>query len=363
MPRLTDSFSGSIKKDQPISQPISRSKPGVQAFRVKILAVLAAFCFFMVSALWAWPTSIAYEIRFDEAQVVTLAFTDEGDALITGHADGTVAIRDADDGDVQRSFKAHKGRVYQLDAQLNGELIATGTLGKDQVKVWNSGSGELKYSLSQFDETFGLAFSSDNKFLVISGARAGRTYLELWNIQTGSKVSTLGSFAVNDFVPGKILFSSDSQKIFVSAQNRLHGIHIWSVNGQKLKTIPYSDDIISMSLHQNESIAVGATFKSQVVVIDLNTGRVLRTMSGHKGHVTSVARIDEHHAVSVSYKRDPTGPFIIWDIRTGNRVATVSEKISSINQVAVNPKTGDIVLALNTFGNLGNPSTLVVYEN
>ena len=324
-------------------------------------SAFAGLVLLLSSVLWAWPSKLLYEIRFDEAQVVTLAFSDGGDELITGHADGQVAVRDADDGDVIRSFKAHKGRVYQLAAQIDGDLIATGTLGKDQVKVWDAGSGNLEFSLTRYDETFGLAFSPDNKYLVISGSSSGRTSVELWNLEKRTKVATLGTFPVAQFVPGRILFSADSKKIFVSVQNQLHGIHIWSASGQKLKFIPFTDDIISMSLHQNESIAVGATFKSQVVVIDLNTGRVLRTMSGHKGHITSVDRLDENHAVSVSYKRDDTGPFIIWDIRTGAKVATVNDKISSINQVAVNPKTGALALALNTFGNLGNPATLVVY--
>ncbi len=323
--------------------------------------ILLGMVLLSTTAIWAWPSKLLYEVRFDEAQVVTLAFADGGDQLITGHADGKVAVRDADDGDVLRSFQAHKGRVYQLASQLNGDLIATGTLGKDNVKVWDAASGDLEFSLTSFDETFGLAFSPDNKYLVISGSSSGRTSVELWNLENKKKVAILGTFPVGQFVPGRILFSADSKRIFVSAQNQLHGIHIWALTGQKLKSIPFSDDIISMSLHQNESIAVCATFKSQVVVIDLNSGRVLRKMSGHKGHVTSVDRVDENHAVSVSYRRDDTGPFIIWDIRTGAKVGTVNDKISSVNQVAVNPKTGAIAMALNTFGNLGNPSTLVVY--
>ena len=314
-------------------------------------------------SLEAFPKKIKYQIRYDEAQVITLAFAEEGEWLITGHADGTVAVRDAENGRAHRSFRAHKGRVYQLAAQLDGSLIASGTLGKDAVKLWDAESGDLVASLGSYDETFGLAFSGDGKYLVSSGASGGFTTLDLWDLQSKKLVRTLGRFPVGDFVPGRILFSQHSHRIFVSAQNRLHGIHIWSVAGQKLKTIPYNDDIISMSLHQNDSIAVGGTFGSKVVVFDLNSGRILRTMTGHKGHITSVAAVDENHAISVSYKKDPTGPFIIWDIRTGQKVATVDEGIASVSEVAVNPANGKIYLALTTFGNLGNPTTLLVYGN
>ncbi|MCB1138928.1 MAG: hypothetical protein KDK23_09245 [Leptospiraceae bacterium] len=343
------------------SQNTSFFRPSRHRFSEAIAIFALLLLVGTFQSLDAFPGKIKYQIRFDEAQVITLAFAEEGQRLITGHADGTLAVRDASTGQAVRSFRAHKGRVYQLAAQINGSLLATGTLGKDAIKLWDAKSGELIASLSTYDETFGLAFSEDGAYLVCSGASGGFTTLDLWDLRSKKLIRTLGRFRVDDFVPGRILFSRDSARIIVSAQNRLHGIHIWAVAGQKLKTIPYNDDIISMSLHRNDTIAVGGTFGSKVVVFDLNSGQVLRTMSGHKGHITSVAAVDENHSISVSYKKDPTGPFIIWDIRTGQKVGTAKEEIASVSEVAVNPANGNIALALTTFGNLGNPTTLVVY--
>ncbi|MBU44383.1 MAG: hypothetical protein CMN76_14275 [Spirochaetaceae bacterium] len=349
----------------PVDQNLGRrpkSSPRV-FFSHRLTLALASAAILISTSLFAWPSRIKFEIRYDQAQVVRLAYGDSGDILVTGHADGSVAVRNASNGKAIEEFQAHRGRVYQLAVQQSGDLMATGMLGKDNVKVWNAKEGKLKATLSQFDEAFGLAFSPDGKYLAISGASSGKTLLELWDLQSGKKTATLANFPVGSFVPGSILFSQDSRRVIVSVQNSMHGIHIWSINGQKLKTIPYNDDIISMSLHKNDSIAVGGTFGSKVVVFDLNSGRVLRTMTGHKGHITSVAAVDDNHAVSTSYKRDDTGPYIIWDIRTGQKVSTVSDKISSINEVVVNPSNGDIAMALNTFGNLGNPTTLIVYGN
>lgn len=316
---------------------------------------------FISTALLAWPSSIKYQVRYDEAQVIAVAFSDGGERIITGHADGTVSIRDAATGSEQRKIRAHDGRVYQLAAQTNGDLFATGKLGRDTIKLWNAGTGEQVASVGTYDEAFGLAFSPDGEYLISSGSSNGFTTLDLWSLSSESKVRTLGKFPVNRFVPGSIHFSADSKRIFVSAQNSMHGIHIWSVNGNKLRNIPYNDDLISMSIHKSDTIAVAGTFKSKVVVFDLNSGRVLRTMTGHNKHVTTVAAVDENHAISASYGRDDTGPFILWDLRNGRKVHTIDEKISSVNQIAVNPKNGDVAIVVNTFGNLGNPTTLIVY--
>jgi WD40 repeat protein len=198
--------------------PVNQGLSGFRRFRFAALAVMLAGLL-TTTGLLAWPDSMAFQVRFDQDQVITLAYADEGDILVTGHADGSVAIRDADDGSVEESFQAHRSRVYQLAAQMNGDLVATGSLGKDNVKLWDMDSGNHVADLLQYDETFGLAFSPDNQLLLTSGASGGFTTLDLWDLNQKRKLRTLGRFKVDDLYPAASSFRRTPVESCIGAES------------------------------------------------------------------------------------------------------------------------------------------------
>lgn len=140
-------------------------------------------------AAWNEETARMFSgLTVDPARIRALAFSSDGETLISGGTDGKIRVWEVETGRQLSAISAHDGLVLALAFSPDGKLFASS--GSDAtVRLWDLKSEHL---LSMFtahsDSVNALAFSMDGQILVSGGRDA---VLRLWNVKAMGLMSTI----------------------------------------------------------------------------------------------------------------------------------------------------------------------------
>ncbi len=115
--------------------------------------------------------------------VYSIAFTPDGDWLVSGRRGGEVLIWDVGGQKPQRpAWEAHRGAVTAVAVSPGGETLASG--GSDgMIRIWEMETGALLGELAgHADAVYGLAFSADGALLASHEGWMGG--MRLWDVAT-----------------------------------------------------------------------------------------------------------------------------------------------------------------------------------
>jgi WD40 repeat protein/serine/threonine protein kinase len=113
-----------------------------------------------------------------QAGVTALAFTPDGKTLATGSSDRTVKLWTVATGKERASFELG-GAIRHLAFSTNGRLLATAD-SQNVVGVWNVDRAERLHRYPEDSGVTGISFSSDNKHFVVGSVG----HATLWNLDT-----------------------------------------------------------------------------------------------------------------------------------------------------------------------------------
>lgn len=151
------------------------------------------------------------------AALSSVAYSPDGDILITGSADKTVKVWDAESGQCLRTLTDSKDPVLSVVYDPKGRWIAAGsgdvfnamTPKPGAIHIWNTSNWELERELRGHGQlVHALSVTNDGSRLV-SCARNDK--VRLWDTQTGREMLTLSP---SDFASG-VCFSPDSRYMVV----------------------------------------------------------------------------------------------------------------------------------------------------
>lgn len=273
-------------------------------------------------------------------KVLGLALDPKGSRVASCSSDGTVRVRDLDNGRDIRTYREHTGEVKAVDWSADGKLIASAS-GKE-IHVQDAETGKrLQTLVGHSKPVLTLAFRPDNKTLASGGDDLS---LKLWDLDTGKEKATLGQqtstiYRVRWSKDGKllasvnnegnlnvwnpempapanklalgttanvggafdVLFGADGRYIFTCGGDRTAKMH--GATGPEGQSIPgtgvkikqfgaenggHSDNVTAMALTTDgRYLATGSTDKS-IRIWDVAAGKVIRTLSGHTAEIRSL---------------------------------------------------------------------------
>ena len=125
-------------------------------------------------------------LKGHEGWVTTVAFSPDGNWIVSGSEDKTLRIWDSHTGKQIRVFEGHSAALSSVAISPNSKKIVSGSW-DHTLKIWNAGSGKnVKTLTGHEDQVTSLEFSPDGK-RIVSGS--GDDTLKVWDATTGQSLA------------------------------------------------------------------------------------------------------------------------------------------------------------------------------
>ena len=295
--------------------------------------------------LWSVSTQTS-TTAFEADAVGSVAFSPDGTKLASGSVDKTVRLWDVSTGENINTFTGHAEFPRFVAFSPDGKKLASGSIDKT-IKIWDVSTGENIHTLTGHTGIVqSIAFSPDGTKLA-SGSQDKS--VRLWNVSTGESINILGkidqvSAAVQTLhlfasraskstrhrsPVTSVAFSPDGTKL---ASGEINGpVKLWEVStGRNINTfhgprglyrsVAFSADGARLA----SSIAGGY---GTVEFWDVTTGKNINTIAGHLDGVNSIAFSPDGAKLAAGVSGSGVK---LWEIETGQQVATFSEKVISV---------------------------------
>jgi WD40 repeat protein/DNA-binding SARP family transcriptional activator len=352
--------------------------------------------------LTLWDLSEGAEVRRFEGHlgwVNSVAFSPDGEAVLSGSADKTVVLWDVSTGEIIRRFEGHTAAVNSVAFSPDGQAVLSGSADTTLI-LWDIATGEI---IRRFEghtaAVNGVAFSPDGQ-AVLSGS--ADTTLILWDAATGAVTRR---FEGHTDAVNSVAFSPDGSLVLSGDEGSWLRVYD-ARSGEEFRDTPhtYGQAVTDVSISPSGR-AVISTIGSCLLfdmraLTDLRryggdylrniwaaaigpSGRValIGTTDGHLGLLTleSHAQI-RRFGVGVPYfglAISPDGAYLLtgnvaqqhaeatlWDLATGTEVRRLEgSNGTSIFDVAFSPDGRYAFLAVsNLMGDPDAPSRIVMWD-
>jgi WD40 repeat protein/serine/threonine protein kinase len=273
-------------------------------------------------------------LRGHTAAVSAIAFSPDGNHLVSAGHDRTARIWDTRTGAPIRTLTGHDDVVYGVSYSPDGDRIASGSWDRT-VKVWDATTGKVILVCRGHDEVITrVAFSPDGRLLASLSSEA----VWVWDARTGAPIRTLGPVGGRNRYG--LAFSPDSRFVAVTTDDPQ--VVIWEVETGKemqvfhghtsaVKNVAFSPD--------GRLVASGAgdiarSQPGEVKVWLAESGQEVFSLHGHTDPIYGVA-FSPNGKRLVSASQDHTVK--IWDSRTGQETLTIHAHADTVRAVVFSP--------------------------
>lgn len=246
-------------------------------------------------------------------EVNSLAFSLDGQTLISGGADSTIKIWHIGAKDLIDILEDHKGAVRCVAFSPSGQTFASG--GDDRkINLWNRRKREAFTALSWGDSVpHSVAFSRNGQLLASGSYRKIKVWrLEEENVFGSPKAKLLHTIAAHSHIVSAVAFSPILPTPLKEGQGELGGV------------------------------LVSASRDRTIKLWNLQTGETIRTFKGHTGAVFSVALSSDGQTLA-SASEDKT--VRLWHLETGELLSTFAGHAEQVNAVVFSPDRHTLVSA------------------
>ncbi|MDB9510121.1 hypothetical protein PN499_02720, partial [Kamptonema animale CS-326] len=196
--------------------------------------------------------------------------------------------------------------------------------------------GALRTLIGHTNEVNAVAIAPDNKTAI--SASKDHT-LKIWDTETGREVKTLTGHTnwVN-----AVAIAPDGKTAISASKD--HTLKIWDTEtGRELKTLTgHTSGVYAVVIVPDSKTAISASKDRTLKIWDTETGRELKTLTGHTNWVMAVAiapngktaisaEIPPNRKTTISASHDNT--LKIWDTETGRELKTLTGHTSGVYAV------------------------------
>ena len=253
------------------------------------------------------------ELKGHEGIVYGVSFSNDGKKLLSASDDKTVRIWDSETGKLLHLLNIHGAGLNYATFSPDQKILAT--VGMDnKIKLWkwdNTDSPELLHELNgHIKEVWAIAFSPDSQSLV---STSNDQTVKIWNVNNGQNLHTMEAHLNGGLA---VAYSPDGNQIGSAGKDGK--VKLWnSQTGLLEKVITIGDGswIYGINFSPNGKAIATANADKTVKIVDLASGELLKTLSGHTAEVNAVSYSPNGENI-ISASRDNT--LKLWKAETLN---------------------------------------------
>ena len=294
-----------------------------------------------------WDVSTQTKIATFEGQAGgTVAFSPDGTKLASGSVDKTVKLWEVSTGKNISTLTGHTELPRSVAFSPDGTKLASGSVDKT-VKLWDISTGKNMSTLTgHTDMVESIAFSPDGTKLA-SGSQDET--VRLWDVSTGANINILGkidntsaAMQMLQVFSGRgpsstqrkspvtsVAFSPDGTKL---ASGELGGmVKLWDVSsGENINTFHGPRGLSTSVAFSPDGTKLASSISGgdgTVEIREAATGKNINTIAGHLAGVQSIVFSPDGTKLAAGLSGSGVK---LWEIETGQQVATFSEKVKSV---------------------------------
>ena len=264
-------------------------------------------------------------------------------------AEAASALRQAVlDSQIRATLRGHEGPVYNVAFSPDGQRIVSGS-GDSAVRIWDWASGDnlvVPYTGDPESGVWGVSFSPDGQQVAIAG---GRGMVRVWDWASGDDPVVLRGHEGTVF---GVAFSPDGRRLASAGEDSTVRVWDWASGDDPVVLRGHEGTVFGVAFSPDGRRLASAGEDSTVRVWDWASGSESAVLRGHEAEVDGVAfSPDGQHVASGS--SDTT--VRVWDWASGSDPVVLDGHESGVYGVAFSPDGRQVVSA-------GEDSTVRVWD-
>jgi WD40 repeat protein/transcriptional regulator with XRE-family HTH domain len=277
------------------------------------------------------------ETEVQGSAVYSLAFSPDGQSLLSGSKNGTLCLCDLNNEIPPKIWQGHNSLIRSVAFSPNGQLVAS--CGEEQtVKVWEvqTSLGECYRTLQGFSHRIGtVTFSPDGKQLASGG---DEQLIRLWNTEIigpdkeiypcEKKIPWQTSFILS------LQFSRDGQWLVGGSYD--WSVKLWKVGSEQTpRTLRGEGGIVwGADFSPDSRLLASSDYTNRIKLWEVDSGECYQVLEGHKQQIWSVVFSPDGRQLASS-SDDQT--IRLWDIASGACLAVLEGHKGLVWKVAFSP--------------------------
>jgi len=281
-----------------------------------------------------WRQSHEYQWRIKmppDQWPYELAFSPDTSLVAAGGINGEIRLLDVQSGKSLASLKGHSEFIHSLTFSRDGALLASGSR-DGTARIWDIGTREnVKVHRSDGGQVMAVRFSPDGQTLLVAHQK-----VVSWNFKDDTVQTKISGIRNSGGEPVGIpvVFSPDGSLFATSEDSPT--VSIWDVNqGKKIGTLTgHKERVTSIDFSANGTMLTTGSWDNTVRLWKLDSLSEVNVFNGHTNHIFDVAFCSNGKMLA-SASRDVT--VRLWDVTAGRSIQTLKGHSIRLNTVKFSP--------------------------